>query len=140
MQNINRIVIVDDDPGILHLLEGVLQTHWSHVYSMEIACFSNPQEALDNLEDATVVISDIKMLPIDGIEFLRRAHEKNSKAHYIVYSAFADSDTEIDLMRLDEDWMLLKSEASFTPVFHKSEYLELARSVVAFLNPRPVKE
>lgn len=125
----NKIVIVDNDPGVLHMLEGALQGKFSRDYSMDILTFRDGREALKNLKDARVIVTDMKMYPMTGTEFIAAARESGSKAHIVVYSAFADTDTEIDLLLLDKSQPL-------TPVFHKSEYLRLLQYIVSHLAPR----
>ena len=67
------ILIVDDDPGLLQLLEIRLE---SFGYST-LSVTSGP-EALDVLENQKVqaLITDLRMEPMDGIELFTRVHER----------------------------------------------------------------
>lgn len=128
----NKIIIVDNDPGVLHMLEYLIMSTLSKKYAMNIHTFTDPSLALDHLQGCAVVISDIKMYPIDGIEFIRLAWSKNYSKPVLVYSAFADKDTEIDLRRLHADFQDKKIES----VFHKSELTRLMLAIERHLKPR----
>lgn len=127
---VNKIVIVDNDPGVLHLLESALQSKYSANYSMDIWTFKDCSEALDNLEGSRIVITDLKMFPMDGFEFIEQARLRGYKGEIVICSAFSDTDSEIDLMNA-------KSHAPITPIFHKSDYLRILTYIVNKLVPRP---
>lgn len=125
----NKIIILDNDPGVLHLLESALLSKFSRDYSMDILTFKDGQEALKNLKDAKIVVTDMKMFPMDGFEFIEAARRLGYTGEIVVYSAFSDTDTEIDLLTVDQT-------IPITPVFHKSEYLNLLTYIVRHLTPR----
>lgn len=127
----NKIIIVDNDPGVLYMLESALQSKYSRDFAMDIETYKEGKEALlsKSLQKATVIVTDMKMFPMDGFAFIEAARQAGCKAHIVIYSAFADTDTEIDLLTFDKSVPL-------TPVFHKSEYLRLLQYIVSRLTPR----
>jgi CheY-like chemotaxis protein/anti-sigma regulatory factor (Ser/Thr protein kinase) len=82
MDNQKRILVVDDDAGILELLSTALRNegHIEHAATAE--------EALDCLKRVhyDVVVTDLKMPGIGGLELLRRVGEFRPEARVIVMS------------------------------------------------------
>jgi DNA-binding response OmpR family regulator len=80
MDNLKRILLVDDDSGIVDFLTTALREEGQleHAFSGE--------EALDCLQRTSydVVLTDLKMPGMDGIELLRRVHEIRPDARVIV--------------------------------------------------------
>ena len=64
------VLLVDDEPDIIAILEMVLREEDMDVYTSRSA-----REALDVLRDRTVdvVVSDIRMPDLTGVELLRQA-------------------------------------------------------------------
>lgn len=128
----NTLVIVDNDPGVLHMLEYLILSSYAKKYSLNVYTFTNPADALKHLSGAVVVITDMKMYPIDGVDFIREVWAAGYKGPVIVYSAFADRDTEIDLLKLHADYDDKKLEA----IFHKSELTKLLLAIEKHMTPR----
>jgi sigma-B regulation protein RsbU (phosphoserine phosphatase) len=63
-----RILVVDDDPGVLHAVKRVLGTQY------EVASTSSPAEALDVVTgfNPSLAILDIRMPAMDGFELMQR--------------------------------------------------------------------
>jgi putative two-component system response regulator len=93
----DRILIVDDEQGVCSLLarrltrEGYLCT-----------TANNGKEALSRFyKDAfSLIISDIKMPEMDGIEFLKRVRDINSKMMVIMVTGYPEIDMAVEAMRL----------------------------------------
>ena len=81
----NRLLIVDDEEGIRLLYKEELEEEG---YDTEIA--SSGEEALEKLKDAKVdlVLLDIKMPGMDGVEVLRRVKEKWKNLPVILCTAY----------------------------------------------------
>jgi two-component system response regulator AtoC len=86
------ILVVDDDEGALKALMQVLR---KESYRVEGA--SSGAEALQRLaqEPADLVITDIRMQRMDGMELMRELHARWPKLPVIVMTAFASIDTAI---------------------------------------------
>ena len=80
MDNLKRILLVDDDAGIVDYLSIALrdQGHIEHAFTGE--------EALDCLQHASydVILTDLKMPGMGGIELLRRVHEIRPDTRVII--------------------------------------------------------
>lgn len=82
----NIVVAVDDEPEILRAIERDLKE------TCQIKCFTSPFEALDFVANhrVSVVMSDLKMPEIGGLEFLSKCSEVQPQAGRMVVTAFAD--------------------------------------------------
>ncbi|HVQ16784.1 MAG TPA: response regulator, partial [Vicinamibacterales bacterium] len=92
-----RILIVDDEPSMREMLRIVLRRDG---YDVTVA--ANGTEALDVLqrERMDLLLSDIRMPDISGVEVLRAAKEANKDLVAFMMTAFASTDTAVEAMRL----------------------------------------
>jgi len=81
-----RILVVDDDLGMRDLLEIMLTQE-----DYEVACCGDPDKALQRVqkEQFDLVITDLKMPKMDGIEFLKQVKEVKPETQVILITAFA---------------------------------------------------
>ncbi len=88
----NKILIVDDEGLIVRLLAMSLRSD-----GYEVVTASNGQEALEVLEkeDPDIVVTDIKMPVMDGLELLRRIKEKDTDKEVIIVTGHGDIDSTI---------------------------------------------
>ncbi|MBT4760601.1 MAG: response regulator [Bdellovibrionaceae bacterium] len=93
----NNILIVDDEAGILDILEEFLGDISNNTFRA-----SNGIEALAVLEkeDVKLIISDINMPELDGLGFLGQLKEKNINTPVIIVSGYADKKMLNDAWRL----------------------------------------
>ncbi|HOF04067.1 MAG TPA: sigma-54 dependent transcriptional regulator [Syntrophales bacterium] len=91
-----RILVVDDDLGMRDLLE-IMLTQEGH----EVACSGAPEKALQRFrkDRFDLVITDLKMPKMDGIEFLRQVKELSPETQVILITAFASGDTALSAMK-----------------------------------------
>ena len=92
-----RILLVDDEPSILSVLSTVLQAE-----NYEVVSASNGQKALDLLlsEDFDLIISDIRMTPLDGLEILKAVHKERPQTSVIMLTAYGSIETAIEALKL----------------------------------------
>src|SRR5215510_2105636 len=92
-----RILIVDDEPGIRHSLKGVFEDEG---FATEIV--SSGEECLKKIDQDVydLVLLDIWLPGIDGIETLRRLKEKSPRTHVIVISGHATIATAVTATKL----------------------------------------
>jgi putative nucleotidyltransferase with HDIG domain len=92
----DRILIVDDEKMICSVLTRRLNREG---YACVMA--NNGREALNHFyKDAfSLIISDIKMPEIDGIEFLRRVKEMSPKMMVIIMTAYPEIDMAVEALR-----------------------------------------
>lgn len=92
----SRVLIVDDEPGILHALKRLLRavpcTYGGTVYPLEVEIFDSPVAALERANHAPfdLVLTDYRMPGIDGVELLRRIRAIQPDAARLILSGYAD--------------------------------------------------
>jgi DNA-binding NtrC family response regulator len=88
-----RLLIVDDDYDIVHILKLGLQKNGFLVDS-----FTNPEEALQsfksNAESYLLVLSDIRMPKLSGIQLARNIKAINPNVKVVLMTAFEIRDNE----------------------------------------------
>ncbi len=83
------VLYVDDEPINLKLF----QINFSRKYNIITA--ENGMEGLEKLaeyEDINIVVSDMKMPMMNGIEFIKLAKEKHPKVNYFILTGFEIND------------------------------------------------
>jgi two-component system, NtrC family, response regulator PilR len=92
-----RILVVDDEPSMREMLRIVLRRD-----GYDVALAANGAEALDILqrERVDLLLSDIRMPDVSGVEVLRTAKEANRDLVAFMMTAFASTDTAVEAMRL----------------------------------------
>jgi DNA-binding response OmpR family regulator len=95
MDNLKRILLVDDDAGILELLSGALQNE-GHVEKA-----ASVEEALDHLRRASydVIVTDLKMPGMNGIELLQRAGEIRPQSRVIIMTGGSGPEAVAESLR-----------------------------------------
>ena len=92
-----RIFVVDDDRHYARMLSYRLEKNVDH----EVSVFNNGEEALQHLDDdPDLILLDIMMPGIDGIETLRRVRERRPEQVVIMVSAQGVIDTAVDAMKV----------------------------------------
>ena len=86
------IAIVDDEPDILKLLQDFL----SKIKGISIFTFTDPFMALEhvrmNKNEYVLVISDLRMPNLDGLELVKLIKDLNPLVRTILMTAFATKD------------------------------------------------
>jgi DNA-binding NtrC family response regulator len=82
-----RILVVDDEPSVTQLLRMLLQLQGHRVTSTE-----RSEEAAQWLQDLSLpfdlMVSDIRMTPVDGLELLRIARKMRPTMPVILVTAY----------------------------------------------------
>jgi len=91
-----RILVLDDEPSILEILGQHLTEGHHHCVLL-----TSPYEALERIEreDFALLITDLKMPEMHGIEVLERAKKLSPDIAVIVVTAMMDVTNAIDAMR-----------------------------------------
>jgi DNA-binding NtrC family response regulator len=91
------LLVVDDEPIALHNLEKVLKRE-----GYEVATAASGASALKQLrgEAFDVVLTDLKMEKVDGMQVLRRAKEIDPDVEVILITGYAAIETAIEAMKL----------------------------------------
>lgn len=91
-----RILIVDDDPGQRSLLDSFLRNQG---FETVVACSGD--EALEVLrtDGFSLMISDVRMPGLSGLETLRRARQEHAVLPVLLVTAYADIREAVGAMR-----------------------------------------
>jgi len=91
-----RILIVDDDAGQRSLLASFLKSQ-----GFDIVTADSGERALETLRagEFSMMISDVRMAGISGLETLKRAREQNSLLPVLLVTAYADIREAVGAMR-----------------------------------------
>ncbi len=112
-----RVLVVDDDDQMRMALNATLK-HLNHLPVVA----KNAKEALKLIkkEDFDVIISDLKMPKMDGIEFLGEVKKIKKDIPFIMITAFGDVKTAVEAMKLGAFDFILKpfSQEALQKVLH----------------------
>lgn len=91
-----KILIVDDDRDIREFLEIMLTRE-----GYRVTCMGEPEKALQRCrkESFDLVITDLKMPRMDGIEFLRQIKDLSPETLVILITAYASGETAVSAMK-----------------------------------------
>ena len=90
-----KIAIVEDDINMRKSLELSLSDDY------ELKTYKNPIDALKELDDSfDLIISDINMPKMDGLEFVKTALEQKISAEFIIITGNATLNKAIEALRL----------------------------------------
>ena len=113
MENIGSILVVDDDPHALDSISLLLKEYGYHI----TAC-SNAEEAFKKLQQVQgfdIVLSDIKMKGISGIELTKRIRAVNNEIPVILMTGYPDVDKAVEAVRIGAFDFIIKP--------YKNDYL-----------------
>jgi two-component system nitrogen regulation response regulator GlnG len=87
-----RVWVIDDDRSIRWVLEKTLQKA-----DMQVDCFESGQKVLDRLQrdKPDVVLSDIRMPGIDGLELLNQINQQYPELPVIIMTAHSDLESAV---------------------------------------------
>ena len=99
------VVVVDDEQDEVDLLANLLRREGHSVTS-----FTSPEDALAYLEEelVDVLISDISMRPIDGLELCARAQEAQTSLPVILVTGHGSTDIAVRALRAGAFDLVLK--------------------------------
>ncbi len=88
-----NLLVVDDDPDIAHVLkQGLLKNRFL------VSAFTRPEEALQNFQsnskDYCLMLSDIRMPGLSGIQLARKVKEINPNVKVVLMTSFEIRDNE----------------------------------------------
>jgi DNA-binding NtrC family response regulator len=88
-----KLLVVDDCPDIVQILKLGLQRN-----GFSVNAFTNPEEALQSFksdaESYCLVVSDIRMPALSGIQLARKVKEINPNVKVVLMTAFEVRDNE----------------------------------------------
>lgn len=104
-----RVFCIDDDYPILQSLRSF---PWERYRSVWVGESTNGRKALEEIKDQKIdiVLTDIVMPGIDGIEFISRAKEFLPDASFLILSSYCDFDYARKALRCGATDYLIKGE------------------------------
>jgi DNA-binding NtrC family response regulator len=93
-----RILLVDDETIILSVLASFFRA-WDYDV-IEISNSSKAVELLESNEKFDVMVSDIRMIPVNGIELLTISRKKRPGMPVILITGFSSRETHKQAMEL----------------------------------------
>ncbi|NCC53066.1 MAG: sigma-54-dependent Fis family transcriptional regulator [Spartobacteria bacterium] len=121
-----HVLIVEDDQ---HLMEGLLRILRRSGWTFLTA--ANGRDGLAQVEQADVMITDIKMPEMDGMELLRQARKLRPELEVIVMTAFGTIPSAVEAMKLG-------ARAYLTKPFKTDELLLHLRNIEEIIQLRSV--
>jgi len=112
-----KIAIIDDEQDILDVLEKFL----SRSEKFEIDTFLNPEVALNSVKNGKydLVLLDIMMPQMSGIEFLEQIKESSASTKIIMMTAYSTQDKMIECNHLGADDYVTKPFISLRDIENK---------------------
>lgn len=91
------IIIVDDEPDLLDLLKLILTEKTDY----KVLTTTEPKEALEwcRTYQADVLISDLRMPELEGIELLKLSKEIDPNLPFIIMTAYGTIESAVEAMR-----------------------------------------
>ncbi len=91
-----RVLVVDDDPGVRYTLREILESS-----RLEVAEAADGVEALERFEAAPcpLVITDLRMPRMDGMELLRRLAARSPAPRVVVITAHGSERQAVEAMK-----------------------------------------
>ncbi len=92
-----RILLIDDEPSILSVLSTLLKAEGYEVFPA-----NSPVKAAEMIgaESYDLMITDIRMSPITGMDLLRLAHEQKPTMSVLIMTAFGSVDTAVEALKM----------------------------------------
>lgn len=120
----NHILVVDDEKNYLVVMSALLSDAGYRVSAVD-----NPFAALELLsrEQIALVLSDLKMPRMDGLEFYRRAQQEYGPLPFIILTAFATVETALEAMKAGVFDYLMKPFNNEEILLTVSKALDYAR-------------
>jgi DNA-binding NtrC family response regulator len=94
---VSRILVIDDDEGVRTSVARMLQTAG---YAVDTVATGEEALAVAKGNTFDVILSDMRMPGISGIDVLRRLREQRVDSAFIVMTGFGTVDTAVEAMKL----------------------------------------
>lgn len=132
----SKILVVDDDPFVLESVSTILSD-----YHYSVVSCSHAREAMGLVRENSidVVLTDIKMPDISGLELLDNLHKFNPQLPVILMTGYADLDIAVDAVKKGAFDFIIKPYHpdylihSIKKSLQFSQYLKLKENYKAYL-------
>jgi len=128
----SKLLIIDDEEGIRKLLALSLESD-----GYEVSTAANGEEGIEifKSESPAVVLTDIKMPGIDGIEVLKQVKELSPETEVIMITGHGDMDLAIEALKLEASDFLnkpIKDEALSVALRRAEERISIKHRLKAY--------
>lgn len=122
---LERILVIDDELDMLMLLRMIIEDNTDY----EVETTNNPSEALKMVmeNDYDLVISDLKMPGMDGLELFDEVKGMKPDLPLIIITAYGSLETADEAMKMGVADFITKPFRKDSIVFTINRVLELAR-------------
>ncbi len=92
----NKALVLDDDPSVLAVLDGYMKA-----FDFDVETTENPRTALElcrrNRYD--IIMSDLVMPQMNGLEFLQEVRQADSDAAFIMITGYPSIESAVEAIR-----------------------------------------
>lgn len=126
-----KILIIDDDPQIGADLSAILQEE-----GYETFVETSPEEGLKLVKDVDIVLTDLMMPQMSGIDVLNYIKRHRPMVHVIIITAFATIENAVEAMKIGASDYIAKPfkineiQASISRVLEEAKFRERASLIV----------
>ncbi len=103
-----HLLLVDDDISILRLIEKVLKKSLGDAITMESVVDARDAIARIDQGDVELLITDLEMPGISGLDLLQRAKKQKPCTQVILLTGSTDSDSLLDALEMGANDYLVK--------------------------------
>ena len=120
-----RILVIDDEPDMLMLLRMIIEDNTDYV----VETTNNPSEGLRILtrEDYDLVITDLKMPGMDGLEVFEELRKVIPEIPVIIITAYGSPEAADEALKKGVSEFITKPFRKDSIIFTINRVLELAR-------------
>lgn len=94
-----RVLVVDDEEIVLKSVKRVLKGDDEHEFLIDTALSADAGLELMGGEEFDIVVTDLMMPGIDGLEFIQRIRQANNKTRIIMITGYATMRTALQALR-----------------------------------------
>ena len=107
MNSKSKVLVVDDEPSICEMLQIFLRRE-----GFDVTVAESGETGLECIRKGNfdVIVSDIKMPDMTGIELLRRVRSEGTLGEFILLTAYATTDTAIQALQMGAFDYILKTD------------------------------
>ena len=102
-----KILVIDDELSIREMLQIFLRRE-----GFEVKVARSGEDGLESIrkEDFDVIVSDIRMPDMSGIDLLRRVRSESASGQFILLTAYATAETAIQALKMGAFDYVLKTD------------------------------
>ncbi|MCK5075242.1 MAG: sigma-54-dependent Fis family transcriptional regulator, partial [Calditrichia bacterium] len=133
----NKVLIADNEKKMCQLISMALEME-----EIQAVSVYSGKEALQKLaeEQFDVVISDLKMSPVDGLTLLKEVKRNYPNVEFLIMTAYASQETALEAMKMGAHDYLIKPFEMDEMVIRVKRLLEQLKMKEEYVHLKAVKE